>query len=223
MNPPFRADSWADFPLPFNAACPILSRMDPLAYLGIGLVLGALIGALAAWVLKSRQPVDDRLSTELRQQLAARESELSETRQQLTGATAAAASAGARQAAAEKLIAEQRALHEKSLVDAKAAQDRAIADLKDSFKALSADALKQTQPEFLRLANETLGKFQETAKGDLTQRQEAIKGLVEPLKQQLESYQRRRQKRSAISANTSINWRPKASRSRRRRSSSEWC
>lgn len=176
--------------------------MDPLAYLGLGLVLGALIGALAAWVLKSRQPVDDRLSVELRQQLAAREAELANTRQQLTAATAAAASADARQAAAEKLITEQKALHEKSLADAKAAQDRAIADLKDSFKALSADALKQTQPEFLRLANETLGKFQETAKGDLTQRQEAIKGLVEPLKLQLESYQRRLQQSETTQAET---------------------
>lgn len=176
--------------------------MDPLAYLGIGLLLGALIGALAAWVLKSRPLADDRLATELRQQLAAREAELTNTRQQLTGATAAAASADARQAAAEKLITEQRTLYEKSLADAKAAQDRAIVDLKDSFKALSADALKQTQPEFLRLANETLGKFQETAKGDLTQRQEAIKGLVEPLKQQLESYQRRLQQSETTQAET---------------------
>jgi len=202
MNPPFHRVSLPDFPLPFAGASTILSRMDPLAYLGIGLVLGALIGALAAWVLKSRQPADDRLSMELRQQLANRESELSETRRQLTDATAAAASADARQVAAERLIAEQKTLHEKALTDAKAAQDRAIADLKDSFKALSADALKQTQPEFLRLANETLGKFQETAKGDLTQRQEAIKGLVEPLKQQLESYQRRLQQSETSQAET---------------------
>ena len=63
---------------------------------------------------------------------------------------------------------------------------KALADLREAFKALSADALKQTAPEFLRLAEQTFGKFQETAKGDLAQRQEAIKGLVEPLKQQLE-------------------------------------
>jgi DNA recombination protein RmuC len=66
-------------------------------------------------------------------------------------------------------------------------------DLREAFKALSADALKATQPEFLRLANETLSKFQETAKGDLAQRQESIKTLVEPLKQQLDVYQKRLQ------------------------------
>ena len=58
---------------------------------------------------------------------------------------------------------------------------------------MSAEALKQSAPEFLRLAEQSFGKFQETAKGDLAQRQEAIKGLVEPLKQQLESYQKRLQ------------------------------
>ena len=77
--------------------------------------------------------------------------------------------------------------------DASAAQEKALADLRDAFKALSADALKQSAPEFLRLAEQTFGKFQETAKGDLAQRQEAIKGLVEPLKQQLETYQKRLQ------------------------------
>jgi len=50
--------------------------------------------------------------------------------------------------------------------------------------------LKQTAPEFLRLAEQSFGKFQETAKGDLAQRHEAIKTLVEPLKQQLETYQK---------------------------------
>lgn len=167
--------------------------MDPLVYLLLGLTLGVILGAVTGWLLKSKQSTDDRLAAELRQQVAARENELGESRRQLTDARAAAATADARQAAAERLLAEQKSLHDKALQEARTAQDRAIADLKDSFKALSVDALKQTQPEFLRLANETLAKFQESAKGDLTQRQEAIKGLVEPLKQQLENYQRRLQ------------------------------
>jgi DNA recombination protein RmuC len=88
------------------------------------------------------------------------------------------------------------------LRDAKAAQEKALADLRDTFKALSADALKQSAPEFLRLAEQSFGKFQETAKGDLTQRQEAIKGLVEPLKQQLETYQKNLQSSSAAQSST---------------------
>ena len=94
-------------------------------------------------------------------------------------------------AAAEKLVAEQRAL-----------QDKALADLREAFKALSAEALKQSAPEFLRLAEQTFGKFQETAKGDLAQRQESIKTLVEPLKQQLETYQQRLQQSETSQADT---------------------
>ena len=51
------------------------------------------------------------------------------------------------------------------------------------------------------MANETLAKFHEAAKGDLAQRQEAIKGLVTPLKEQLEVYQKRlRESESAQSS-----------------------
>lgn len=103
------------------------------------------------------------METEFRQQLAQRETSLTEIRQELNQSNAARAAAEASHAAAEKLIAEQRQIHQHSLAEAKSAQDKAIADLREAFKALSADALKQTQPEFLRLANETLGKFQETA------------------------------------------------------------
>ena len=112
------------------------------------------------------------------------------------------ARAQANQGAAEKILAEQRQLHEQTLRDAKAAQEKALADLRDTFKALSADALKQSAPEFLRLAEQSFGKFQETAKGDLAQRQEAIKGLVEPLKQQLETYQKNLQSSSAAQSST---------------------
>ena len=70
-------------------------------------------------------------------------------------------------------------------------------DLREAFKALSADALKQTAPEFLRLAEQSFGKFQESAKGDLEKRQESIKTLVEPLKLQLETYQKRLQQSDA--------------------------
>src|SRR5207244_13251505 len=86
-----------------------------------------------------------------------------------------------------------REVYEASARETKLTQDKALADLRETFKVLSADALRQSAPEFLRLANETLGKFQETAKGDLAQRQEAIKTLVKPLEEQLKIYQQRLQ------------------------------
>src|ERR1035441_1793567 len=169
--------------------------------LGIVILITAVVagglGLLVGWLLGSRKqtvaPADGRLENELRQQLAQRETDLGQTREQLSQTKTSLATAQANQAAAEKVLAEQKQLHEQTLRDAKAAQEKALADLRDTFKALSADALKQSAPEFLRSAEQTFGKFQETAKGDLAQRKEAIKGLVEPLKQQLESYQKRLQ------------------------------
>ena len=166
--------------------------MSPMLYVLLGLALGLVIGWLLR-ALRQPAPTDNRLETELRQQLAQRESELAQLRPQLTETSNARAAAEAKQTAAEKLVADQRKLHDQSLREAKQAQDKALADLREAFKALSAEALKQTAPEFLRLANETFGKFQESAKGDLAQRQEAIKTLVKPLKQQLKTYQQRLQ------------------------------
>jgi DNA recombination protein RmuC len=173
----------------------------------IGLFAGVLLGGLIGWLLGAHRntavlPADNRLENELRQQLTQREAELTQDREKLAQTNIARATAEAQKTAAESLLAEQRQLHEQALLTARQAQDKALIDLREAFKALSADALKQTQPEFLRLANETMGKFQETAKGDLAQRHEAIKVLVEPLKQQLETYQQRLQQSESTQTST---------------------
>jgi len=168
--------------------------MSAGAYIGIGLAIGGFIGLALGWLLgrgRGGGGPDVRLENELRQQIAQREAELTQLRGQLAEAGNARAAAEASRAAAEKLVAEQRAL-----------QDKALSDLREAFRALSAEALKQSGPEFLRLAEQTFGKFQETAKGDLAQRQESIKTLVEPLKQQLETYQKRLQQAETSQAAT---------------------
>lgn len=168
----------------------------------IGGGLGWLIGTLMARGKPTVGASDQRLENELRQQLQQRDGELTQLRSEVVSIKTSLATAQANQAGAEKLLAEQRALHDRALVDAKESQSKALADLREAFKALSADALKQTAPEFLRLAEQSFGKFQETAKGDLAQRQEAIKGLVEPLKQQLDNYQKRLQQSETSQAST---------------------
>ena len=160
----------------------------------LAFLVGSLPGFLVGWLMarnRSGTPPDDRLENELRQQVAQRETELSQLRGQLSDAGNGRAAAEASRAAAEKLLIEQRVL-----------QEKALADLREAFKALSADALKQTAPEFLRLAEQSFGRLQEAAKGDLAQRQEAIKGLVEPLKQQLETYQKRLQQSEVTQSST---------------------
>jgi DNA recombination protein RmuC len=174
--------------------------------LAITFVIGGSLGLLIGWLLGSRKTTsatpDTRLENELRQQLALREAELKQAGEQITQSKTALATAQANQAAAEKILTEQKQLHEKTLADAKTVQEKAITDLREAFRAMSADALKQSAPEFLRLAEQSFGKFQETAKGDLEKRQESIKVLVEPLKQQLETYQKNLQQSSAAQSST---------------------
>jgi len=159
----------------------------------IALAFGGLLGFFLGWLMRGRNAAapDSRLENELRQQVGQRETELARLRAQLTETGNARAAAEARHAASEKMLAEQRVL-----------QDKALSDLREAFKALSADALKQTAPEFLRLAEQSFGKLQESARGDLAQRQESIKTLVEPLKQQLEVYQKRLQQNETAQAAT---------------------
>lgn len=128
--------------------------MNDAAYGVLGLVVGALLG----WLFGSRRtaaPVDSRLEDELRQQVAQRDSELSQAREHIAASRTAAATAEARQAGAEKLLIEQRSLHERALADAKVAQDKSLADMREAFKALSADALTQQ----VAAGDEELGGF----------------------------------------------------------------
>src|SRR5690349_21390105 len=163
--------------------------------LALAFVGGGLLGLLIGWLLGSHKRNTSgnnaALEAELRQQLATREAELTHARGEVVQGKTVLATAQANQASAEKLLAEQRALHERAMTEAKEAQAKALADLREAFRALSAEALKQSAPEFLRLAEQSFGRLQEAAKGDLDKRQESIKVLVEPLKQQLETYQKR--------------------------------
>jgi DNA recombination protein RmuC len=169
---------------------------------GFKIAIALAVGIVAGWVLclMRRRPPDGRLEEELRQQVQTRERELAACREQHTKASAALAAAEANQNAANRILEDSRNTYAESLRAAKEAQEKALADMRETFKALSADALKQSAPQFLQLANETLGKFQESAKGDLATRQQAIATLVQPLKEQLETYQRRLQQSESAQA-----------------------
>src|SRR6516165_9458413 len=56
----------------------------------------------------------------------------------------------------------------------------------DAFAALSADALARNNQAFLELANATLAKTQETARGDLELRRQAIAEMVTPVRESLD-------------------------------------
>ncbi len=62
----------------------------------------------------------------------------------------------------------------------------AQARLLESFKALSADALRSNNQSFLELARETFGKLHQQSSDELGKRQQAIDSMVKPLRESLE-------------------------------------
>jgi len=110
--------------------------------------------------------LETRLAEEERQAFAA-QSELAVLRQE--AATLETRLVEERKAATEKL----------------ALLTEAQVKLSDAFKALSSEALKSNNAAFLSLAQATLEKFQEGARGDLDKRQVAIDQLVKPVQETL--------------------------------------
>jgi DNA recombination protein RmuC len=122
------------------------------------LLIGIPIGFAVGWLLAGR--IQSRRAEALSLELTEKQRELDLLQ--------------ARQQMQEQLHAEQEARLEKQRKQ-----------FEDVFKALSADALQRNSTQFIELATQTLGKFQEGAKGDLEQRRQAIEELVKPIRDSL--------------------------------------
>jgi DNA recombination protein RmuC len=155
------------------------------------LLIGIAVGALAVWlalrtksdqIYKSAKAEDAAQFASLKERLAARDQELHKLQQ--TFAKEVNEREELRETNAElkaELEGERRAATER-----RESFKQAADELTEKFKALSRDALKDNNQSFLELARSTLGQFQETAKGDLELRTQAIDQLVKPLRESLE-------------------------------------
>ena len=139
-----------------------------------GAALGGLVGYLArAGVARLAEEREARLS-DLEARLETRDAEVERARAALAQAERRTAEAEARREAERAAAAEKLSL----LEDARAR-------LTDAFKALSAEALKESNASFLALARTSLEKYQEGARGELEQRERSIAELLSPVKETL--------------------------------------
>ncbi len=131
----------------------------------LALAVGAALGWFIAQARSAAVTERARLLTTDLETARARLAELATLNSELSASLAAE-----RAAATEKIAA---------LTDA---HDR----LTNSFKALSADALRSNNQSFLELARETFGKLHQQSADELGKRQQAIDAMVKPLKESLE-------------------------------------
>jgi DNA recombination protein RmuC len=95
---------------------------------------------------------------------------------------------GRARAEAEQLKAELEA-ERRVAAERQIAWDEARSALKGEFATLSAAALRQSNEQFLQLANGRLELAQQSAKSDLDQRTKSIEQLLDPLREQLGRYE----------------------------------
>jgi DNA recombination protein RmuC len=79
----------------------------------------------------------------------------------------------------------------KAAAEKQALLERAEAKLSDTFKALSADALRISSEQFLQLAKTSLSAHTEEARGDIEKRKQAIENLVKPVADSLGKFELR--------------------------------
>ena len=137
--------------------------------------LGLAVGGVVAWLaansrnaaMQSRVPALEQDLTTARTQFAAQQEANTRLRETI--------------AELNERIANERSAGEEKLQ----ILDRATVELRTSFQALAAEALKSNNQSFLQLAKTSLEKFQSEAKGDLEARQKAVETLVAPIKESL--------------------------------------
>ncbi len=164
--------------------------MSEVSYLILGLLIGgaiayfwaraqtkaALISKLTEIEVKARGA--ENTIAELRNQLQERSEEIKKLSEQLKSEQAAKITAETRLEETQKNLEEQKRL-----------LDEAAQKLKDTFNALSSEALKSNNQAFLDLARKTMENYISEAKGDLGKRQEAIDLMIKPLKESLQRYE----------------------------------
>lgn len=150
----------------------------------IGLTLGWLVTLLAAAPRRTRLEEqvkgEQRRSADLEARLAHATAENDQGEQTASTLRTQLAELKTRLEGEAKATAEKQALLEK-----------AEARLSDTFKALSADALKASNEQFLQLAKQSLTAQQDEAKGELEKRRTAIEELVKPVKESLTKFEGR--------------------------------
>lgn len=161
---------------------------------GVWVIGGAVVGAVIGWLCAAwrAQAQRSREQSDNTSQLVAAERTSALLREQLADRDRAVLSLhGELETRGREMVRHQTQSEELRLRLIE--QERVLRDaevrLKESFAALSAQALQANAQQFLAEARKALDVVLAEAKGDLGKREEAIKGLVQPVAESLRQYE----------------------------------
>ena len=155
-------------------------------------LLAALAGWLIGWLL-TRLAASGKLAA-VTERLKAEERRAADIEVRLAHATADAERNEGDAQTFRNQLTELRSRLEADLraaAEKQALLERAELKLSDTFKALSADALRASSEQFLQLAKSSLATQTEEAKGDIEKRKAAIEALVKPVAESLGKFESR--------------------------------
>ena len=118
------------------------------------------------------------------ERMAALESELTQSREQAGGFLAEITRLKQRTTELETRMAEER----KSFTEKIALLEDMKNRLTDTYQSLSAAALEKNNRSFLELAGMTFSKYMDSAKTDFEQRSDAVRNIVDPVREALNKY-----------------------------------
>jgi len=149
-------------------------------------IIGLLLGALAVWLwLGAKLRESENRAAAAEATAAGWREQQDKIQQEVAGLRARLETEQQTRAASEASLEAER----KNLEEQRALLQDAEVKLSDTFKALSHDVLGKQSASFLQLAAQSFDKLRAESEGDLVARQEAISGLVQPLKDVLQKYE----------------------------------
>ncbi|MHC5022721.1 MAG: DNA recombination protein RmuC [Planctomycetota bacterium] len=159
--------------------------MTEALFIGIGLVAGALAGAAIAWAIGlSRQ---NRLRAD-GENARARAALLDEQAARLADEIAGERAAHEEADRNATRLAEQLRQKQEQFVQQKELLTQAEQRLADTFTALGAKALQANNEQFIALAKKAFETLMTEAKGDVEKKQQAIDGLLKPIRELLDKH-----------------------------------
>ena len=165
--------------------------MNSLGYIAV-FIIGTAFGFLIAWFfarskfLKEFLEISKELSSALSrlEQMEALKKTLEERTQEINSLNSTITELKENQAKLETIIEKERTASREKVELLEDMRNNMV----DSYKAISANALRENNQTFLDLAKTTLSKYMEAAKGDFNMRSKEVKNIVVPIKDSLDKY-----------------------------------